>query len=549
MGTSNTPALPARRDGGSPGPLTGGGGGYISPFVWGTAVTSPVLLDGAHLTRAEVLEVARLGRPVELAPTARAAMARSRAVVESALAAGRPIYGVNTGFGRLSDKAIPPEKVLELQRNLIRSHASGVGPLLPADLSRAVMLVRANGLAVGLSGVRPEVVETMVALLNHGTSPVLPQQGSVGASGDLAPLAHMALGLMGEGSWRDARGSVRPAAEVLREAKVTPLALQAKEGLGLVNGTCLMTSYLAFLVSDGEALLESAEIAAAVSFDALKGSLAGLDPRLHQARRLPSQAASAAHLRQLLAGSTLARPASDYQGQDPYVLRCLPPVMAAVRLGLAQAEAVLAGELNAASDNPLVVDGDVLSGSNFHGQPLAYALDSLTLALSYLGAISERRSARLVDADLSRGLPAFLTPEPGLASGYMIPPYLAAALASENQGLTLPASAASLPTSANQEDFNSMGATAGAKALRLVENVWHILAVELLVGCQALELRRPARGGAGSEAALQAVREVCAPLTSDRSPAPDVEAITALLTEGRLVTKVRSAVGGAPPAA
>jgi histidine ammonia-lyase len=499
----------------------------------------PVALDGSHLRLEDVIAVARHGRPVELAPDARARMERSRAEVVKAVAEGRAVYGTTTGFGRLSDRTIERERLPELQHNLIRSHASGVGPLLPPDLVRAAMLVRANGLAKGISGVRVTTVVQILSFLNKGLTPAVPSQGSVGASGDLAPLAHIALALTGEGDVLAGKGGeVRPALDAIHQAGLSPLKLVEKEGISLLNGTCLMTAQLSLLLHDGEALLRTSELAASMGFDALKGNVGCLDPRLHDARNLRAQSEEAAALLSLLSGSGLVRSPGEYQGQDPYVLRCIPQVFGAVRLGLGWAKEVLGGELNAASDNPLIFDGTFLSGGNFHGQPLALTLDTLGLTLSYLGGFSERRVARLVDADLSRGLSPFLSSSPGFSSGYMIPPYVAASLVAENQSLVHPASAMSLPTSANQEDYNSMGATAGAKALRIGENVRRILAIELLVAGQALEMRRPSHGGKGSEATLAALRQLVPALNEDRTPAPDLARIESGLRDGSLLEEI-----------
>lgn len=497
-----------------------------------------LLLGGPPLTREDVIAVSREGRPVALDPAARIRMQASRAVVVQYAASARPVYGVNTGFGGLSDHWVPGPERLRLQLNLIRSHASAVGDPLPRPLVRAMMVLRAQGLAQGRSGVRPDLVEALVAWLNAGVTPVVPGTGSVGASGDLAPLAHLALGLVGEGMAEGPEGGPSPAGELLKTRGLPSVVLQEKEGISLLNGTALMAGELAFLVHDGHRLLRAAEFASAMSFDALRGNLDSLDPRIHQARGLPGQQEEARILLALLTGSALAHAGEDTAGQDPYVLRCLPQVLGATRQGLAWADDILAREINAVTDNPLVLDGTILSGGNFHGQPLALALDTLALALSYVGTFSERRVARLVDVKLSRGLPAFLAGTPGAASGYMIPPYVAAALVAENQVLVHPASASSLPTSANQEDFNSQGATAGAKGRRLLENLFRGVAVELLLAGQALELRRPSKGGAGSEAALAALRRRVPPLTEDRPPAPDLERIFQGLRDGSLLREM-----------
>jgi histidine ammonia-lyase len=504
-------------------------------------MTESLPIDGRSLTLAPFLAVVRGGCPVSLDPDARHRIGEARRAVERAVHAGRPIYGVTTGFGSLSDRTIPPAEVRTLQLALVRSHASGTGPLLPPDVVRGMMLLRANSLARGYSGVRPEVVERLLELLNHQLVPSVPEQGSVGASGDLAPLAHLALALVGEGEFVDGRGHREPAAAVLGHQGLAPLVLLEKEGVALVNGTALMATYLALSVADVREALAAAEVAAAMSFDALHGDPASLDDRLGELRNFPEQRQVAASLRALLTGTGLSRPRTEYVGQDPYTLRCLPQVFAAVVLAVDFAEKVVTSELNAVSDNPVVMGGDeFVNGGNFHGQNLALALDTLSIATTYLAGFAERRVARLVNPALNRGLPAFLTPKPGLTSGFMIPQYLAAALVNENVSFAHPASAMSLSTSADQEDFVSMGAWSGAKLRRLLTNTQRVLAVEWIVAAQALELRRPAAGGRGSEAALRAVRELVAPWSDDRSPAPDIARVTDALADGSLVRRVRA---------
>ncbi len=506
-------------------------------------MTESLPIDGRSLTLDQFLAVTRAGCPVSLDADARVAVAASRRAVERAVQAGRSIYGVTTGFGSLSDQVIPASEARQLQLGLLRSHASGTGPALPAEVVRGMILLRANALARGYSGVRPELVERLLELLNRNLVPYIPTQGSVGASGDLAPLAHLGLALIAEGAFVAPDGSRRPSAEAHRELGLTPLEMQEKEGVALINGTSLMASYLALSVADGRGLLAAAEIAASLAFDALLGNPESLDDRLGAIRNLPEQKAIAAQLRQLLHESQLAVRGGAYRGQDPYTLRCLPQVFAAVRLGLDFAERTVATELNAVSDNPVVFEGDeFLSGGNFHGQNLALALDTLALALHYLASYAERRVARLTNPALSRGLPAFLAPRPGLTSGFMIPQYLAAALVNENLSLVHPASAASLPTSADQEDFVSMGAWAGAKLVQLIGNVQRVLAIEWIVAGQALEYRRPKSGGAGSEAALRALRERVASWSEDRSPAPDIAEVASGIADGSLVRKVRAQV-------
>ena len=505
------------------------------------AETLPV--DGRSLTLEQLLAVARGGRPVSLAAAGRSRMEASRRAVERVVQAGRPVYGVTTGFGSLSHQVIPAAETRALQLSLLRSHASGTGPALPPDVVRGMLLLRANALSRGHSGVRVELVERLLEFLNRNLVPYVPEQGSVGASGDLAPLAHLALTLLGEGEFVTSEGHRVASVEVHRTIGLTPLDIAEKEGVALINGTSLMTSYLALSVADGRELFAASEVAAALSFDALRGDPTSLDDRLGALRNLPEQRAVAEAVRRLIDGSQLAVAGGEWHGQDPYTLRCIPQVLAATRQGLDYAERVLTPELNAVSDNPVVFDDDeFVSGGNFHGQTLALALDTLALGLHYLGAFAERRVARLVNPALNRGLPAFLAPTPGRSSGFMIPQYLAAALVNENQSLVHPASASSLPTSADQEDFVSMGAWAGAKLRRLLLNVQRIVAIEWIVAGQALEHRRPPTGGAGSEVALRVLRERVAAWSEDRSPAADIERVTAGLVDGSMVRAVRTVV-------
>ncbi|HTP56230.1 MAG TPA: histidine ammonia-lyase [Thermoplasmata archaeon] len=507
-------------------------------------MTETLPLDGQSLSREQFLAVVRQGCGVSIVPDALRAVAASRRAVERAVAAGRPVYGVTTGFGALSDRAIPADRSRELQLSLVRSHASGTGPPLRPELARGLLLLRLNSLLRGVSGVRPELVERLVDLLNRGLIPWIPEQGSVGASGDLAPLAHLALAVIGEGAFRAAGSDApEPAREVLAREKLPPLVLVEKEGVALLNGTSLMAAYLALGVADARALLDAATIAAAVSFDALEGDPQSLDDRLGEVRNSPEQRESARALRQLLAQSQLSAPRSTWTGQDPYTLRCLPQVLGAVRLAVAFAEGVADRELNAVTDNPLVFEGDqFVNGGNFHGQPLALALDTLALGVQYVAGFAERRIARLVHPALNRGLPAFLAADPGVGSGLMIPQYLAAALVNENTTLVHPASATSLPTSADQEDFVSMGPWAGAKLARILENTRRIVAVEWIAAGQALELRRPRTGGRGTEAAVRALRARVEPWARDRSPAPDIERVARGIADGSLVAEVRGAV-------
>jgi histidine ammonia-lyase len=504
-------------------------------------MTETLPLDGRSLSLEQFLAVVRGGCGVAIAPEAGQRVAASRRVVERAVAQGRPAYGITTGFGSLSDRTIPPAQARQLQLSLVRSHASGAGPALPLDVVRSLLLLRTNSLARGHSGVRTELLDALVALLNHHLTPFVPEQGSVGASGDLAPLAHLALALIGEGAFVDRDGHRRPAGEVLQAQGLPPIELQEKEGVSLINGTSLMTAYLALSVADTRALLDAALVASALSFDALLGGPEALDDRLGELRNLPEQRKVARSLRQLLAGSQLSAPRKEYRGQDPYTLRCLPQVFAATELALGFADRVASLELNAVSDNPVIFEGDeFVNGGNFHGETLALALDTLAIAVQQIAGFSERRIARLVNPALNRGLPAFLAPQAGLSSGFMIPQYLAAALVNEGQSLAHPASVASLPTSADQEDFVSMGAWAGAKLRRLLSNTSRVVGIEWIVAGQALELRRPAFGGSGSEAALRVLRSAVAPWGEDRSPAPDIEAAAQAVADGSWVARVRA---------
>jgi histidine ammonia-lyase len=507
-------------------------------------MTETVLLDGRSLTLERFVAVVRHGSAVALAPEALAGIRASRGAVERAVAAGRAVYGVTTGFGALSSVTVPRERVRELQLSLVRSHASGTGPPLAADVVRGMLLLRLNSLARGLSGVRPELLERLVELLNRGLVPWVPEQGSVGASGDLAPLAHAALAAIGEGAFRDpTTAAPLPARELLAREGLRPLDLEAKEGVALLNGTSLMASYLALGLADAQALLDAATVAAAMSVDALLGSPQSFDDRLGEARNAPDERAVAAGLRALLDGSELATSRSEWSGQDPYTLRCLPQVLGAVRGAIHLAETVAGRELNAVTDNPLVfAPDDFVGGGNFHGQSLAFALDALALGVQYVAGFSERRISRLVHPALNRGLPAFLAPEPGVTSGFMVPQYVAAALVNENSTLVHPASAASLPTSADQEDYVSMGAWAGAKLARILDNARKVVAVEFLVAGSALEHRRPRRGGHGSEAALRALRARSGPWTADRSPSGDIQRVAEAIAQGELVRDVRAAV-------
>jgi histidine ammonia-lyase len=484
-----------------------------------------------------VAAVAREGRQVALDPDAADRMRASREVIERLVADGATVYGVTTGFGDLANVRIEPEQVAELQRNLVRSHTAGVGEPLPADVVRAMLLLRANALAIGLSGVRPELAELLCGMLNERVHPVIPSRGSVGASGDLAPLAHLAAVMIGEGLADSPDGPI-DGGDALSAAGLVPLELGAKEGLALLNGTQLMTAIAALVLHDGRRLAASADVIGAMSLEAMEGTAAAFDEELIGARPHPGQVAVAAHLRELLAESEIAaaHAASPHRLQDAYSLRCMPQVHGAVRDALDQLDRVLAVEMNAATDNPLVLaDGRVVSGGNFHGEPIALAIDYAKIALTELASISERRTARLVDAHLS-GLPPFLSDEPGLRSGLMIVQYTAAAHVNELQTLAHPASVDSIPTSANQEDHVSMGATGAVHLWEVLDRAETVLAIEALCAAQGLDFRAPMRPAAALARAHAAVRERVPHLAEDRSPAPDIAAARELLHSGVLLT-------------
>jgi histidine ammonia-lyase len=501
---------------------------------------SSIVLDGRSLSIADVVRVARhAGVHVSLAPAARARLLESRRLVERAISSGETMYGINTGFGKLANVRIPPDQLDQLQTNLIRSHAAGVGSPLPAGVVRAVMLLRANVLLRPTSGVRPELVEALVALLNAGVVPWVPEQGSVGASGDLAPLSHIALALMGEG--RVLEGSEgAPAASALSAARLSPFRFAPKEGLAFINGTQAQTALLALLVHDAKMLWRTATAAAAMSLEALRGTPAPLDDRIHAARPHRGQIEAASLMRALLEKSEIreSHRVDDPRVQDAYSLRCAPQVLGAVRDAIRFAEETVEVELNASTDNPLVFDnGEVISGGNFHGQPVAQALDLLAMTLTTLQAIAERRVERLVNPDLSQGLPAFLTSDPGLSSGYMMVQITAASLVAESRALAMPASIGSIPTDANQEDFVPMGMAAAWKAQRILLNAQRVVGAELLCAAQGLEFLKPLAPGKGVAELyrrLRALAPAVAPLDADRPPAPDLERLAAAVAAGSL---------------
>jgi histidine ammonia-lyase len=492
-------------------------------------------LSGAGLELADVERVALGGEVrVVLGAAARARCQRARALVETALAERRVVYGITTGFGALAEVVIPPERVQELQQNLIRSHAAGVGDPLPEDEVRAITLLRANVLALGHSGVRPVVIERLLDLLAHRIHPIIPERGSVGASGDLAPLSHLALVLLGEGEAL-VGGQRVPGGVALRSAGLTPLTLEAKEGLALNNGTQVQAGIGILALLRAERAVETAEVAGAMSLEGLRGTPVPFDARIHALRPHPTQVASAARLRTLLAGSEIreSHRDDDPRVQDAYSLRCMPQVHGAARHAFGYVRGVLEIEANSATDNPLVFPdvGEVLSGGNFHGQPVAQALDLLAIACADLAGISERRQARLVDPALS-GLPAFLTADPGVSSGFMMAQITSAALVNELKLLAVPASVDSIPTDANKEDHVSMGVTAALKARRAVATLETVLAIELLIAAQALEFLAPLRPGRGVALAYERLRAAVPALERDRALAPDMAAAAALVRDG-----------------
>jgi histidine ammonia-lyase len=501
---------------------------------------APITLDGRSLAIGDVVRIAREPgtRPL-IDPTARDALVASRRLVEHAIASGQTIYGINTGFGKLANVRIAPDRLDALQVNLIRSHAAGIGAPLSPGVVRAVMLLRANVLLRPTSGVRPELVEALVGMLDGGIVPVVPEQGSVGASGDLAPLSHIALALMGEGDVLDA-GGPEPAAAALRRAGLRPFRFAPKEGLAFINGTQAQTALLALLVHDAEVLWRTAVGAAAMSLEALRGTPAPLDPRIHEARPHRGQLEAADLMRGLLVDSEIreSHRENDPRVQDAYSLRCAPQVLGAVADAIRFARDTVTVELNASTDNPLVFpEGDVISGGNFHGQPVAQALDFLATAMTTLQAIAERRVERLVNPDLSQGLPAFLTADPGLCSGFMMVQISAASLVAESRALAMPASIGSIPTDANQEDFVPMGMAAAWKAQRILANGQRVVGAELLCAAQGLEFLRPLRAGRGVEALHQRLRALTPavhPLEADRPPAPDLERLALAVAAGDL---------------
>ena len=507
-------------------------------------MATAVTLDGTSLTLDDVVAVAVDRAPVDLSDAARARMMRANDVVSALVRGNEVAYGVTTGFGKLSDIAIPRDRLDELQVNLVRSHVCGVGPVLPEREVRAMMLLRANVIAKGYSGARPLLVDTLAAMLNAGLYPAVPEQGSVGASGDLAPLAHLALSLIGEGDLH--RGATSgDATALLRAAGIEPVRLGPKEGITLINGTQAHTAIAALAVVDAHRLWQIAHLSGAMSLEALMGTPVAFDARIQDARGQLGQAASAALLRQLLVDSEIR--ASHIQGdsrvQDPYALRCMPQVHGPVLDAIDFCAGVIGRELNAATDNPLVFadTGELLSGGNFHGQAVAMALDFLAIALTNLATIAERRIDRLVNPDLNHGLPPFLTRDAGVSSGFMMAQVTAASLASECKVLSHPASVDSIPTDGNKEDQVPMAMGAAWKLRRIVANVRNVLAIELMCAAQGLEYRLPLKAGRGAAGGLRMVREIIPTFIEDRTLSADINALAVAIEGGHFTAGVRDA--------
>jgi histidine ammonia-lyase len=497
-------------------------------------------MNGNDLSLDELRQIVYERRAVELAPAARTKVTAAREVVEKLLRENRVAYAINTGVGKLSDVHIEPAQNRQLQVNLIRSHSAGVGEPLSQEETRAMMLLRANSLAKGFSGVRPEVIDLICAMLNKGVHPVVPSQGSVGASGDLAPLAHLALAMIGEGQvWNE--NTRTSSAGALQRAAIKPLVPEAKEAISLINGTQSMLAVGALSLLAAETLAETADVLGAMSLDALHGTDVAFDARIHDARPHAGQSQVAGNLRRLLKGSEIRDSHKDCgRVQDAYSLRCIPQVHGAVRDTLAFCRRTFEIEMNSAVDNPLVFvkghgEGDIISGGNFHGQPLAFALDYLAIALSALAGISERRIERLVNPALNEGLPPFLAPEAGINSGFMMPQVTAAALASENKGLAHPASVDSITTSGNKEDYVSMGMAAAIKLKRVIANATNVLAIEACAAAQALDFLSPLKSSQPLQKAHAAIRKVSPKVEHDRVFADDFAKLAELIRAGALI--------------
>ncbi|MFZ5647468.1 MAG: histidine ammonia-lyase [Bacillota bacterium] len=499
-----------------------------------------LFIDGDSLKTEDVIEVARWGKPVEISSEGRERISKSWDALKALIDERRTVYGVTTGFGKLSSVIISREQSRQLQKNLVMSHACAVGTPLPEETVRAIMLLRANTLTKGYSGVRLPVVETLVKMINRGVHPVVPEKGSLGASGDLAPLAHVALVMIGLGE-AFYRGKRMPGQHAMNRASIPVITLEGKDGIALINGTQVMSALGALWIDEAEILLKTADIAAALTFEALSAQPGALDPRIHRLRPHPGQIACASFMRDLLEESTYI--GRSERVQDAYSLRCAPQVHGATLDSISHIKNIIQTEINSVTDNPIVFpeDGEVVSGGNFHGQPLAYAMDLLAISMAELANISERRIERLLNPQLS-GLPPFLSPHSGLNSGFMIAHYTAAALVSENKVFASPASVDSIPTSANQEDHVSMGANSARKAGVILENLRHVLAVELLCGAQAIDLQEKGRLGKGTAAAYRTIRSAVPTLDSDRVIHPDIQKAVDLIKTRELYHSVINSI-------
>lgn len=502
-----------------------------------------IYLDGNNLTLEQVVEIARNGAKVALANEAKKAIKISRKIVEENIFYHKVVYGLSTGFGRFVNVAIPEDELNQLQYNLIVSDACGVGDPFKEDVTRAIMLLRANALAKGFSGVRLSTVETLLEMLNKGVHPVIPEKGSVGSSGDLCPLAHMVLPMIGEGE-AVYKNKVMQGKEAMQAAGIPLICLGAKEGLALINGTCAMLGVSSLAVYDAGIIIKTADISGALTLDALEGIISPYDLRIQELRPHSGQIDVAANFRKILAGSKLTVSQSSMRVQDAYTLRCMPQIHGASRMAYDYVRSVIETEINSVTDNPLIFpdNGDVLSGGNFHGQPVAIAMDTLGIAMAEYANVAERRIERLLNPQLS-GLPGFLTPVEGINDGFMIPQYVAAALVSENKVLAHPASVDSIPTSANQEDHVSMGTIAARKAAVIISHVQSVLGIELMCSCQAADFKDINKLAPGTRAAYDMVRREVPYMDKDRIFKPDQDTIAAMVRSGRILAAVEKVTG------
>lgn len=504
-----------------------------------------IQITGQTLTLEELVQVARFRAPVEMAPEARERIRRSRKVIDDFVDREEVVYGVTTGIGKFCEIFINKENCVTLQKNIIITHAAGAGEPFATEVVRGIILLRLNNFAKGFSGIREETVDTMIAMLNKGVHPIIPQKGSLGASGDLAPLSHMVLPIIGLGQ-AEYEGTVYSGKQAMEKAGIPTIDLYAKEGVALINGTQVMTSVGALALYDALALAKTADIAASLTFEACNGIVTALDEKVHQVRPHKGQLATAKNLRRMLDGSEMTTEQAQIRVQDPYTLRCVPQIHGATKNALAYIREQVELEMNSVTDNPIIFPDttQVISGGNFHGQPMALSFDFLGIAAAELADVAERRIERLVNPQLNYGLPGFLVPDGGLNSGYMILQYTAAALVSENKVLAHPSSVDSIPSSANQEDHVSMGTIGARKARDIVGNVRRVLATELVCAVQAIDLRGKKQLGTGTAAAYDVIRSVVPTMKNDREVYGDVNACEKLLIEGTLVEAVEKAMGG-----